>query len=233
MRIGIFSDIHANLPALEAVLGALQHCDRIFYLGDSVALGPYPAETLTTLLGNPHSNITYIMGNHDVAYADKVYPPDMPAIQLEHEHWTHTQIGDSHVEAVRQWHYIYREEIEGVHFTFIHYPHEGTTFFSEVPATPADLDEMFRGVNEDTDVICFGHTHKITDVRGKAHYLNPGAAGCMPTATAPYLIIEVWDGKYTLHPHSIAYADEALMAEFDRQQIPDRDEIRRIFFGGR
>src|SRR5688572_13937356 len=109
MRIGIFSDIHANLPALEAVLGALQSCDRIFYLGDSVALGPYPAETLTTLLGTP--NITYIMGNHDVAYADKVYPPDIPAIQMEHEIWTRDQIGDTHVEAVRRWQYIHRERI--------------------------------------------------------------------------------------------------------------------------
>lgn len=46
MRIGLISDIHGNLPALEAVLERLEeeHVDRIICLGD-VAVGPFSSET--------------------------------------------------------------------------------------------------------------------------------------------------------------------------------------------
>jgi predicted phosphodiesterase len=46
MRIGLISDIHGNLPALEAVLAQLEdeRVDRIICLGD-VAVGPYASET--------------------------------------------------------------------------------------------------------------------------------------------------------------------------------------------
>src|SRR5918994_2005744 len=46
MRIGLISDIHGNLPALEAVLPRLEEepVDRIVCLGD-VAVGPFSSET--------------------------------------------------------------------------------------------------------------------------------------------------------------------------------------------
>ena len=46
MRIALLTDIHANLPALTAVLAAIQPrgCERIYHAGDLIGIGPYPAE---------------------------------------------------------------------------------------------------------------------------------------------------------------------------------------------
>jgi 3',5'-cyclic AMP phosphodiesterase CpdA len=47
MRIAIISDIHGNLPALDAVLAdvAQQQPDRLYCLGDLVGYGASPNET--------------------------------------------------------------------------------------------------------------------------------------------------------------------------------------------
>ena len=46
LRIAVLSDVHGNLPALEATLDRIQEeeVDTIFHLGDMVAIGPFPAD---------------------------------------------------------------------------------------------------------------------------------------------------------------------------------------------
>ena len=45
MKIGLFSDVHGNLAALEAVLAALRQagCQRLLCAGDVVGYGPEPS----------------------------------------------------------------------------------------------------------------------------------------------------------------------------------------------
>lgn len=64
MRLGLIADIHANAPALEAVLGALdrQGVDRVIGLGDLVGYHALPHETLATLRAR---GIVSVAGNHD------------------------------------------------------------------------------------------------------------------------------------------------------------------------
>jgi predicted phosphodiesterase len=52
MRVAVLADVHANLPALEAVLGEpdVAAADAVVLLGD-IALGPMPAETVDRLAG--------------------------------------------------------------------------------------------------------------------------------------------------------------------------------------
>jgi diadenosine tetraphosphatase ApaH/serine/threonine PP2A family protein phosphatase len=64
MRIGIVSDVHANLPALDAVLAALGRIDALWQLGDVVGYGPHPDEVVARL--REHVAIG-VMGNHDAA----------------------------------------------------------------------------------------------------------------------------------------------------------------------
>ena len=49
MRIAVLSDIHGNLPALEAVLASLRPYDAIWQLGDIVGYGPQPNEVVARL----------------------------------------------------------------------------------------------------------------------------------------------------------------------------------------
>ena len=64
MRVAVLSDIHANLPALDAVLDALGAVDAVWQLGDVVGYGPYPDEVVARLR---EIGATGVRGNHDAA----------------------------------------------------------------------------------------------------------------------------------------------------------------------
>lgn len=69
MRYALISDIHANLPALEAVLEHITNgpeVDAIFQLGDLVGYAPWPNETISLLKG---FRIAGIAGNYDSTVA--------------------------------------------------------------------------------------------------------------------------------------------------------------------
>lgn len=64
MRVAVVTDIHANLPALEAVLDALAPFDSLWVLGDIVGYGPYPDEVVARLR---KERAVAVRGNHDAA----------------------------------------------------------------------------------------------------------------------------------------------------------------------
>lgn len=70
MKLALISDIHANLPALEAVLKEIDALkpDAILSLGDVVGYGPKPAECIDLLKSRSIQNI---MGNHDAGVVGK------------------------------------------------------------------------------------------------------------------------------------------------------------------
>ena len=64
MRIAILSDVHANLPALEATLADVgaQDPDVVLCLGDLVGYAPWPNEVVAAVRGR---RIPTIAGNYD------------------------------------------------------------------------------------------------------------------------------------------------------------------------
>lgn len=71
MRIAVYSDIHANLPAYEAVLDDIsrQGIDASYNLGDIVGYGPFPKECVDVAASTGHKTLR---GNHDKAAIDHV-----------------------------------------------------------------------------------------------------------------------------------------------------------------
>src|SRR5258708_24549360 len=82
MRYAIFSDIHANLEALDAVLAKIDELaqdepiDQIWFLGDLVGYGPYPNESILKLREHTH---VIIAGNHDWPAVGKIDLQDFRA----------------------------------------------------------------------------------------------------------------------------------------------------------
>lgn len=70
MKYLIFSDIHSNLEALEAVLAAAgdKNVDRVVCLGDFVGYGADPNGCVSRVL--ELSNVQAVLGNHDAAVLD-------------------------------------------------------------------------------------------------------------------------------------------------------------------
>jgi diadenosine tetraphosphatase ApaH/serine/threonine PP2A family protein phosphatase len=92
VRIAIVSDIHANLPAFEAVLrhaeaaGAL---GALWCLGDTVGYGPHPNECVALLRRYEHRAVA---GNHDLAACGAMGTEEFNAAAAEAARWTATQL---------------------------------------------------------------------------------------------------------------------------------------------
>ena len=69
MRYFVFSDVHANLEAFDAVLSAIaeEHVDRIVFLGDIVGYGAQPNEVVDRLIELKPDAM--VRGNHDKVIA--------------------------------------------------------------------------------------------------------------------------------------------------------------------
>jgi diadenosine tetraphosphatase ApaH/serine/threonine PP2A family protein phosphatase len=89
MRILLISDIHANLPALTAVLKDAAAWDRVWCLGDVVGYGPYPNECVEKIKA---LGALCLPGNHDWAVLGKISVDDFNPYALEAIMWTREQL---------------------------------------------------------------------------------------------------------------------------------------------
>ncbi len=126
MRIAILSDVHANLPALEAVLADIKRAgvDARYVLGDLVGYAPWPNEVIERLRAE---RIGVVMGNYDdgtgfdrdecgCAYTD-------PAEKALGDHsfaWTKSHATDGNRAWLRTLASEIRFEADGHRFLLVH-----------------------------------------------------------------------------------------------------------------
>lgn len=89
MRIGVVTDIHSNLPALQAVLEDMGQIDALWCLGDLVGYGPWPNEVISVLR---ERGVRSIAGNHDLATIDVVTTEEFSPDAAVATAWTATQL---------------------------------------------------------------------------------------------------------------------------------------------
>jgi len=236
MKIGLFSDVHANLPALKAVLDVFKSelVDQIIHLGDVVAIGPYPRECLELILNT--EGVVFVMGNHDHWYVNGMPQPRpewMTDGELAHQYWTHEQLGSVYRDAVADWPWIVHLEVEGIKLAFMHYAlkEDGNSFQPVFKnPTPVDLDHLFDTA---ADYVFYGHIHSESDLQGQTRFMNPGSLGCQKTAAAPYLILEDNNGVADIRMQATPYDDQGLFEAFESRDVPERAFIYKAFFGNR
>lgn len=102
MIVGLISDVHANVLALEAVLGELKRCgaQSVICLGDLVGYGPSPNETLELL---QQEGVLCILGAADEQVAFDFARSDKPRAGVADEilDWTRSVIDPQHVSFLR------------------------------------------------------------------------------------------------------------------------------------
>ncbi len=237
MKIAVIADAHANLPALKAVLRAIdaEACDSIFHVGDAVAIGPYPAECLDLMQSVP--NLKCVIGNHDLYFVDGLPNPRpnwMSDGEVQHQLWTHKQLGDRRKLIISQWPLVHKDVFEGIKTVFVHYGFTAPAKdFARVVRNPSatDMDKMFA--EHAAEIVFFGHDHSSSDIKGKARYINPGSLGCCSQALARYTIAEFAGDRIDIRHCSVSYDDKELHEAFEERQVPERDFIFKVFFGGR
>jgi predicted phosphodiesterase len=82
MKIAVFSDIHANEPALMAVYqdASARGVDKFWCLGDMIGYYTDPVEPLMFVKRYVDDD-DWVMGNHDAMLADLILPQDDPSIK--------------------------------------------------------------------------------------------------------------------------------------------------------
>ena len=238
MKIAVLTDAHANLPALEAALAAIrgEGCEAIYHTGDAIGIGPQPAECLDLLLGTP--GLRCLMGNHDAWFAfglPEPRPAWMSEGELAHHRWVHARLDPALRPVVAAWPWLLEEQFEGLPVSFLHYARAPAgADFADIAAEPTtgDLDRLFAPCRG--RLVCYGHHHAASDLAGRARYVSPGALGCSTEPVARFIILQVEeDGRYTLEHRAVPYDDAGLFRAFEERDVPERETIYRIFFGGR
>ncbi len=73
MRIIVFSDLHANLEALDKFKIAIKKLgkfDKLIFLGDAIGVGPFPKEVIEELM--QLDGLVYLRGNHEQNVLDGI-----------------------------------------------------------------------------------------------------------------------------------------------------------------
>jgi predicted phosphodiesterase len=234
MRLAVITDAHGNLPALQAALAAIDRfgVDHLIHTGDAVGIGPYPCECVELLAARPAT--TCLMGNHDAWYAfglPEPRPEWMGVGEWEHQQWTHAALGDDLRSTVAAWPYQARFDSEAGSIELLHFPLNPAGEFlmpGAAPKTGEAADALFGG---NARFVFFGHNHEPADVAGATtRYINPGSLGCAPEPVARIIFLVVHSAnRWELSPSAIPYDPAALLDEFDKRGVPERDFIRRVF----
>lgn len=194
MRLAALYDIHANLPALEAAVAAVEREGvELIVIGGDVLPGPMPRETLEYLrsLSIP---AVYLRGNGDrevLAVRAGATPQAVPERFHPMMRWVAEQLDDDQVRWIEQWPATVQ----------MHLPHLGDVLFCH--ATPRSDTELFTAASADAvlqrifaletaDVVVCGHTHMQFEREfGRLRIINAGSVGmAVGTGGAEWLLID-------------------------------------------
>jgi putative phosphoesterase len=180
MRVAALYDIHANLPALEAVLGDVRQAgvDQVVVGGD-VLPGPMPRETIRRLL-ELDVPVRFLQGNGDREVLARMRGAPggaLPETAREAIGWVARQLAPEDEELLAGWPPTLRCQIRGLgEVLFCHAtPRNDTEIFTRL--TPADrLLPVFAGL--DVAMVVCGHTHMQFDrTIGGIRVVNAGSVG--------------------------------------------------------
>ena len=231
MRVLLISDIHANLPALEAVLKEAKKIgfDEIWCAGDIVGYYPWPNEVAQWVRENVNR---CVMGNHDAIVAGLVSPEYFSSAAYEAILWTLKELDEENRAFISSLP-LY-EEIEStflVHDT----PLEPMSMYYIL--SPQEALEVFR--NTPYGKIIYGHTHipvlygyngrelkVISNLdgykleEGFRYMLNPGSVG-QPRDGVPLASFVVWDtDKGLLFHKRVDFDKEKVLKEVVKKGLP-------------
>ena len=205
-RIAVLSDVHGNLPALEAVLAEIraERPDAVLVAGDLVLNGPDPSAVVDALRALEGDGAAIVSGNTDIAVADFDYGAAFPqyqdgvpeGIRLAAE-WAHDELSDEQLDWLRRLPAERRIRADDDSLVLVVHASPGsqTRGFDQA----LDANVIFeRAAATDARVICVGHTH-VPEVRdlGWKVIVNAGSAGYVfdGDPTASWASVTIVDGE--------------------------------------
>jgi predicted phosphodiesterase len=237
MRLAVFSDVHGNVEALQAVLAdleALGGADEWWCLGDLAAFGPNPAECIQAIQALP--NLKVIQGNTD-RYLTTGVRPSMPtpdaetwpkyAVQTlgrdQAFTWTLERLAWPEFEYLAGLKTDLSLELAGygwaIGFHAIPGDDEGMAL------NPASEAHLMRDalLDREGSLAFGGHTHLAMDRDlGDWRIINPGSVG-FPfdgDPRAAYALVSLEEGRLSVDLRRVDYDREAVIAKLEAADHP-------------
>ncbi|MCH7594153.1 MAG: metallophosphoesterase family protein [Chloroflexi bacterium] len=233
MRTLLLSDIHANYPALKAVLAdADGEFERAWVLGDTVGYGADPSDCIAAVRD---LDALVISGNHELAAIGRISTADFNPVAREAIEWTANALDDDEREYLQS---LPPKQVVD-RFTLVHgSPRDPVwEYLGTGPAAVENLEHF------QTQACAVGHSHVPFLVRVTADgvagqvkhspgqrislgddrlYLNPGSVGQPrdhdPRASYALIDIDAWDVEFRRVEYDLALAQarirEAGLPEF-------------------
>jgi predicted phosphodiesterase len=249
VRLGLLSDVHGNRTALDAVLAHGQSCgvDEWWVLGDLVAIGADPVETLDALSALPRARC--LRGNTDryVISGDRPFPgrADVardPALQPLFDEveasfaWTASRLDEA---GCLGWLADLPSSLEqalpdGSHLVGVHASPTSDDGRGITPdASEADLQGMLEASR--ADLLVGGHTHRPTDrALGRGRVVNTGSVSNPITddLRASYVVLDADGPRPRLRFHRVSYDHQLAASRITRSGHPAAAYVRSFQTGG-
>lgn len=233
IRIAVFSDIHGNLEALKAIYRDIveEGIHKIYNLGDMIAIGPEPKETMDFILSK---KIVSLRGNHEDYYLSitKEGTVDIPQQELNHQLWVASTLGKSYYDYFYQLPYEINLLCEGVQIYMCHYPFkkENNQFKNFMNLETEINRSCFKDI--EADLYLFGHQHSgrqsIEDE--DMTLINLRSSGVTSTNTTYYTIVTIDENTYKIDHKEVIYDRRAVIEKFDTNKVPEREFIKKFFY---
>ena len=225
MRIAVIGDIHANLPALRAVLDdiAAIGCDATWCVGDLVGRGPHPNEVVEELR---RLEIPTVQGNWDEAVGmGREQSGSLWASPADEEQgrrslaWTVGALAEEHRAWLRQLPATLRTTVDGRSILLFH----GTPLKRNEYLWTDRPSRAFARIasDEGDDLFCYGHTHETNHkLVGQAHFVACGSVGCGAHARARYAVVYLGQPDLAVGFRAVDFESAGVAADQARAGLP-------------
>ncbi len=232
MRVAVISDIHSNLPALEAVLAEVDReaPDELWCLGDIVGYGPHPNECVDLTRGRTALSLC---GNHDLAVLGTIDIGDFTGDAGDAARWTAGELGEPQAAWLRElspaavrpgvelyhgsprdpvWDYVLTEQVALI-----------SILETTAPIVLVGHSHVALGLGWDGAELSGGLAPERTeiDLANRRWLLNPGSVG-QPRDGDPraaWLLIDEGAGRASFR--RVPYPIEATQAAMRERGLPD------------
>jgi len=226
MKTLILSDIHGNLPALNAILDAEREYDACLFLGDVVDYGPFPKECIRFLMDEMDVGV---LGNHDNAIAHDVdcgCRGEFKKFSEETRAWHKTLLDEADVHFLRSLPSLAQTHIQGETLYLAHATPRGDLFKY---LQEEEVDKAVEGIA--VEFVLLGHTHvQFKKYVGRTRVVNPGSVRlARDGGIACYAVLR--DGKLDLR--RVEYDVERVVAALHEGPISQesKDGLARVLRG--
>ncbi len=237
MRIAFISDVHANLPALEAVLeeiGKEPDIEATYHPGDLVGFAPWPNETVDLLVDQA---IAGVAGNYDSTVAtdyphcgclnDNSRQEELSRLSYE---WTRANVTAPTRAYLRSLPFRldlrpFGGHVPGPTIVLLHGAAPANTLYWTGSRSDAFCRRMAAAIGARRgDVVCIGHTHIpwYREVDG-IHIVNAGSVGRPKDGDwrAGYVILDVTEERIAVEFRRTDYDLDHAVRAIHLSELPD------------